>query len=176
LFSLCILCPQPAVCAPLLSPARPAGQSGRPLPRALNPVPKGSKSAATVALSKDASPEATKSQSCSTFSDCLAYDHPDAEYWTPFDNTASRQLIHYFDSKALPTNDAMAFFNALQLARPHFVCSPLLWCLVRFLNPFYRSITTRPFLNLLSRSNSSYTPSTKWPPPSRPSSRSHSWA
>jgi hypothetical protein len=35
-------------------------------------------------------------------------------------------LIRYFDSEALPTNDAVDFFNSLHLARPHFVRSRVL--------------------------------------------------
>ncbi|KAJ7303800.1 hypothetical protein DFH08DRAFT_825580 [Mycena albidolilacea] len=103
------------------SPVRPVGQSGRPLPRALNPVPKGGKSAATVALSKDASPKATKPPTNSAYGERLALDHPDTEFWVPFDNIASRDLIRYFDSDALPTNDAYEFFDILRIAKPHFV-------------------------------------------------------
>ncbi|KAJ7889572.1 hypothetical protein B0H14DRAFT_3429574 [Mycena olivaceomarginata] len=81
----------------------------------------GPKSAATVALSKDASPELPKPQQHSAYGERRAHDHPDADYWVPFDNTVSRGLIRYFDSDALPTSDAYEFFDALRLAKPHFV-------------------------------------------------------
>jgi hypothetical protein len=108
---------------PNSSPLRPVGQSGRPLPRVLNPVAKSVKSAATVALSKDASPEPSKSALDSSYGERLAHDHPDAPYWLPLDNVVSRALIRYFDSEALPTDDTVTFFDSLRLARPHFVRS-----------------------------------------------------
>jgi hypothetical protein len=59
----------------------------------------------------------------SSYGERLAHDHPDAQYWLPFDNEVSRALIRYFDSEALPTDDAVNFFDSLRLARPHFVRS-----------------------------------------------------
>jgi hypothetical protein len=70
---------------------------------------------------KDTSPEASQPQLHSTYGDRLAHDHPDAEYWIPFDNIVSCTLIRYFDSDALPTTDTTDFLDALRLARPHFV-------------------------------------------------------
>ncbi|KAJ7812584.1 hypothetical protein B0H14DRAFT_3478751 [Mycena olivaceomarginata] len=71
-------------------------------------------SAATTALSKDASP-ATKS--VAVYGEHLAADHPDTKYWLPFDNIVSHDLVRYFDSNALPTNDATDFFNTLMQVR-----------------------------------------------------------
>ncbi|KAJ7659468.1 hypothetical protein B0H14DRAFT_3540493 [Mycena olivaceomarginata] len=63
---------------------------------------------------------APKPQQHSAYGERLAHDHPDADFWVPFDNTVSRGLIRYFDSDALPTSDAYEFFDALRLAKPHF--------------------------------------------------------
>ncbi|KAJ7347911.1 hypothetical protein DFH08DRAFT_866885 [Mycena albidolilacea] len=88
---------------------------------ASSPLRPGATSAATIASSKDASPDAAKPQPNSMFGEHLAHDYPDAEYWVSFDNTISRNLIRYFDSDALPTSDTSDFVDTLQRAKPHFI-------------------------------------------------------
>ncbi|KAJ7771899.1 hypothetical protein B0H14DRAFT_3509027 [Mycena olivaceomarginata] len=80
---------------PSSSPLRPVGPTGRPLARALNPVITGAKSSATVALSKDTSPESNAHPPGSMFGKHLAADHPDTQYWLPFDNVPPLGVEHF---------------------------------------------------------------------------------
>ncbi|KAJ7305504.1 hypothetical protein DFH08DRAFT_825004 [Mycena albidolilacea] len=53
------------------------------------PVRPSGKGAATVALSKDTSPEPSKPALDPSYGERLAHNHPDAQYWLPFDNTVN---------------------------------------------------------------------------------------